>query len=177
MDENLVIFNFQCAILSISREHSILAAQWLQQNDNALLLVVLLLLFWLWLLVQRRQEEERSFRKTPLSPDELGRAVFMYCLSNDIRGYRSLYLTAKEAHDKLGAVAEQYLEQRDVTVLEGAFNTLCNSIEVGCIYKGIESEDSGILTLLVQSKSGNQVSVCVGTMTMVENAYRLLNPN
>ena len=139
--------------------------------------MVLLLLFWLWLLVQRRQEEERSFRKTPLSPDELGRSVFMYCLSNDIRGYRSLYLTAKEAHDKLGAVAEQYLEQRDVTILEKAFNHLCDSIEVGCIYKGIESKDSSVLTLMVQSKSGNQSLVCVGTMTMVDNAYRLLNPS
>lgn len=126
--------------------------------------------------MQRRQEVERSFRKTPLSPDELGRAVFMYCLSNDIRGYRSLYLTAKEAHDKLGSVAEQYLEQRDVSALEEAFNALCDSIEVGCIYKGIESGDSGVLTLLVQSKSGKQDTVYIGTMTMVENAYRLLSP-
>ena len=44
------------------------------------------------------------FRKTPLSPNELGRTVFMYCLSNDIRGYRSLYLTAKPMTD-LGDVA------------------------------------------------------------------------
>lgn len=141
------------------------------------MLVVLLLLFWLWLLVQRRQEDERSFRKTPLSPDELGRAVFMYCLSHDIRGYRSLYLTAKEAHDKLGAVAEQYLEQRGVTVLEDAFNTLCDSIEVGCIYKGIESGEASVLSIHVQPKAGEQFKVTVGSMTMVDNAYRLLSPS
>ena len=100
----------------------------------------------------------------------------MYCLSNDIRGYRSLYLTAKEAHDKLGEVAEQYLEQRGVTVLEQAFNTLCDSIEVGCIYKGIEPGESGILSLQVQSKVGERFNVTIGTMTMVNNAYRLLSP-
>ena len=100
----------------------------------------------------------------------------MYCLSNDIRGYRSLYLTAKEAHDKLGDVTEQYLEQRGVTVLEQAFNTLCDSIEVGCIYKGIEPGESGVLILQVQSKAGEQFTVTVGAMTMVDTAYRLLNP-
>ena len=155
----------------------IFATHWLEQNDNALLLVVLLLLFWLWLLVQRRQEEERSFRKTPLSPNELGRAVFMYCLSNDLRGYRSLYLTAKEAHDKFEAVAEEYLNQRDVANLEQAFNTLCDTIEVGCIYKGIEPGENGLLILQVQSKTGSPFTIHVGTMTMVGNTYRLLNPN
>ena len=140
------------------------------------MLVVLLLLFWLWLLVQRRQEEERSFRKTPLSADELGRAVFIYCLSHDIRGYRSLYLTAKEAHDKLGTVAEQYLEQRGVTVLEDAFNTLCESIQVGCIFKGIEPGESGLLILRVLPKAGELFTLTIGTMTMVDNAYRLLSP-
>ena len=100
----------------------------------------------------------------------------MYCLSNDIRGYRSLYLTAKEAHDKLGVVAEQYLEQRGVTVLEDAFNTLCDSIQVGCIYKGIEPREGGVLSLQVQSKSGDNVIVPIGTMTMVDTAYRLLSP-
>lgn len=100
----------------------------------------------------------------------------MYCLSNDIRGYRSLYLTAKESHDKLGDVAEQYLEQRGVTVLENAFNTLCDSIEVGCVYKGIEPGESGVLSLQVQSKAGELFTVTIGSMTMVDTAYRLLSP-
>ena len=100
----------------------------------------------------------------------------MYCLSHDIRGYRSLYLTAKEAHDKLGDVAEQYLEQRGVTVLEDAFNTLCDSITVGCIYKGIEPRESGVLSLQVQSQVGERLNVEIGTMTVVDNAYRLLSP-
>ena len=100
----------------------------------------------------------------------------MYCLSNDIRGYRSLYLTAKEAHDKLGSVAEQYLDQRGVTVLENAFNILCDSIEVGCIYKGIEPRESGVLSLQIQSKVGETLYVEIGTITIAENAYRLLSP-
>ena len=88
----------------------------------------------------------------------------------------ALYLTAQEAHDKLGPVAEEYLRQRDVTVLEQAFNTLCDAIEVGCIYKGIEPGESGLLILQVQFKQGERSNISVGTMTMVENAYRLLSP-
>jgi|GEM_PF-5885836 len=150
---------------------------WLTNQDNALLIIVLLLLLWLWLLVSRRQEEDiLNIRKIPLSDNELGRAVFMSCLSNDLRAYRSLYLTAKEAHDKLGTIAEQYLEQRDASVLEGAFNKLCESIKVGCIYKGTEPDQSGVLCLQVQPKSGEQFKVTVGTMTVVENVYRLLSP-
>ena len=77
----------------------------------------------------------------------------------------------------MGAVAEQYLEQRGVTVLEDAFNTLCDSIEVGCIYKGIESGEASVLSIHVQPKAGEQFKVSVGSMTMVDNAYRLLSPS
>jgi len=85
-------------------------------------------------------------------------------------------LTAKEAHDKLGTIAEQYLEQRDASVLEGAFNKLCESIDVGCIYKGIESDSTGILILQVQDTNGSIKTVSIGAMTMVNNVYRLLTP-
>ena len=150
---------------------------WLTNQDNALLIIVLLLLLWLWLLVSRRQDEDiLNIRKIPLSENELGRAVFMSCLSNDLRAYRSLYLTAKEAHDKLGDVAEQYLEQRDASILEAAFNTLCESIKVGCIYKGIESRENRVLILKVQDSIGEIRAVSIGSMTMVKNVYRLLSP-
>lgn len=150
---------------------------WLTNQDNALLIIVLLLLLWLWLLVSRRQEDDTlNARKTPLSDNELGRAVFMSCLSNDLRAYRSLYLTAKEAHDKLGTVAEQYLDQRSASILEDAFNTLSKSIKVGCIYKGIESDSTGILMIKVEGTDGSNNSVSIGAMTMVNNVYRLLSP-
>ena len=63
-----------------------------------------------------------------------------------------------------------------MTVLEDAFITLCDSIEVGCIYKGIESEENGVLCIQIQSKSGDQIRYIIGAMTMVGNAYRLLSP-
>lgn len=174
-----ILFCHNIALMCHNKSNSggcIFAAGWLLENDNALLLVVLLLLLWLWLLVSRRQEEERSFRKTPLSTDELGRAVFMVCLSNDLRGYRSLYINAKEAHDKLGTVADQYLEQRGPSILEHAFEILCESITVGCVYKGIETDDGGVLTVKVQNPDKVEFTVQVGTMTIIENAYRLLSP-
>ena len=71
--------------------------EWMQQQHNAFLLVALLLTLWLWLLVNRRQEEEKIFvRKSPLSNEELGRAIFSACLSKDFMVYRSLFLNAKE---------------------------------------------------------------------------------
>ena len=150
---------------------------WLTNQDNALLIIVLLLLLWLWLLVSRRQDEDiLNIRKIPLSENELGRAVFMSCLSNDLRGYRSLYLTAKEAHDKMGDLSEQYLTQRDASILEQSFDILCQSIRVGCFYKGIEPKESGVLIREVQDSIGEIRTVSIGSMTMVKNVYRLLSP-
>jgi hypothetical protein len=150
---------------------------WLTNQDNALLIIILLLLLWLWLLVSRRQEDNTiTQRKVPLSENELGRAVFMSCLSNDLRGYRSLYLTAKEAHDKLGDLSEQYLTQRDASILEQSFDILCQSITVGCVYKGIKPKESGVLILEVQGSIGEISTVSIGSMTMVKNVYRLLSP-
>ena len=46
-------------------------------------------------------------------------------------------------HDKLGTVADQYLEQRGPSILEHAFEILCESITVGCVYKGLKQMMEG----------------------------------
>ena len=151
--------------------------EWMQQQHNAFLLVALLLTLWLWLLVNRRQEEERIFvRKSPLSNEELGRAIFSACLSKDFMVYRSLFLNAKETHDKLGSVAEQFLEQRSQAVLKESFQNLCTKIKVGSIFRG-SLDESGVLSIKVEPTTRIPVLVPIGTMTMVGKVYRMLSPN
>ena len=152
--------------------------EWMQQQDNALLIITLLLTLWLWLLINRRQEEEnrQTIRKSPLTYEELGRTVFASCLSKDFIVYRSLFLNAKEAHDKLGVVAEEFLEQRSQAVLKTSFQNFSTFIGVGCVYRG-SSEENGTLTIRIQPPDGDETKLAIGTMTVVGNIFRLLLPN
>ena len=88
-----------------------------------------------------------------------------------------MYLTAKEAHDKLGSVAEQYLDQRNPQVLQHSFEHLCTIIEIGCIYKGVEHSTHKPLTIQIQLASNETTTVDIGTVTMVQHIYRLLTPS
>ena len=103
---------------------------WLQDQNNALLVIVLLLLLWLWLLVSKREHAQGQAprRQMPLTSDELGRMVFMAALSRNFRGYRSLFLNAFEAKEKLGDYSELYLEKRSLAFLEKSFAELENQI-------------------------------------------------
>ena len=151
--------------------------EWMQQQHNAFLLVALLLTLWLWLLVTRRQDEESKFvRKSPLSIEELGRAIFSACLSKDFMVYRSLFVNAKEAHDKLGHVAEQFLEQRSQAALRESFESLCEKIQVGFVFRG-SVDETGVLSIKVEPKTRIEMLIPIGTMTLVGNVYRLLLPN
>ena len=150
---------------------------WMQQQHNAFLLVALLLTLWLWLLVTRRQDEENKFfRRAPLTIEELGRAIFSACLSKDFMVYRSLFVNAKEAHDKLGHVAEQFLEQRSQAVLKESFENLCAKIQIGFIFRG-SIDEMGILSIKVEPTTRIEMLLPIGTMTLVGNVYRLLLPN
>ena len=150
--------------------------EWMRQQDTALLLIALLLSLWLWLLVQRRQEENRDHRKSPLTPNELGRAVFVSALSKDIKTYRSLYLNAKEVHEMLGTVAEAFLEKRNVNVLQQAFRKLCVQIPVGSVYLGIDEAEKKTLVIKVRLSNQDETSVAIGTITSVGPVLRLLEP-
>ena len=150
--------------------------EWMRQQDTAMLLVALLLTLWLWLLVQRRQEEKRDPRKSPLTPNELGRAVFVSALSKDVRTYRSLYLNAKEVHDMLGKVAEAFLDKRNVNVLQQAFQKLCEQIPVGSVYLGIDEAEKKRLVIKVRLSNKEEIPVVIGTITSVGPVLRLLEP-
>ena len=151
---------------------------WMKQQENALLLIALLLTLWLWLLVSRRQEESvRDLRKSPLTADELGRAVFACCLSKDLKGYRSLFLNAREAHDKLGAVAEAFLEQRNLSLLQQAFAQVQSQISVGSVYLGVDDQGKTTMVIRVRSVDGEERSVPVGSITVVGSVLRLLEPH
>ena len=154
---------------------------WMREQDNALLLIALLLTLWLWLLVTRRAEvtyeEPRQERKSPLTPNELGRAIFSYCLSKDLQGYRSLFLNAREAHEKLGAVAEQFLEKRSVQVLQQSFDQLTSTILIGSVYAGIDEQERSKIVIIVRLPDGEQKHLMVGSITVVGTVLRLLEPH
>jgi hypothetical protein len=150
---------------------------WMKQQDNAFLIIALLLTLWLWLLVSRREEVKIEERKTPLSPNELGRTVFSYCLSKDLKGYRSLFLNAREAHDKLGSVAEEFLEQRSVELLQKSFSQLTSQILIGTVYVGIDEQEKSKIVIIVRLPDNQQVSVPIGSVTVVGRVLRLLEPH
>ena len=152
--------------------------EWLQHQENVFLLIALLLALWLWLLVSRREQEGKEVhRRTPLSPNELGRTAFAVARSNDLQGYRSLFLNAMEAREKLGPVAEQYMEKRSVEVLRGAFGRLMASIPIGAIYVGINEEEKSRVVIVIRLQDQSQQSLSIGTVTWVGSALRLLEPD
>jgi hypothetical protein len=150
---------------------------WLQNQNNALLVSALLLALWLWLLVSKREEEQRQMpkRQMPLTSDELGRMVFMAALSQNLRSYRSLFLNAFEAKEKLGDYSEQYLEKRDLSFLQRTFSELESQIPKGTIYIGVDKSKTTLLSIVVR-KEDLEVSIPIGSISKVGLAIRLLEP-
>jgi hypothetical protein len=136
-----------------------------------------LLALWLWLLVSKREEEQRQMpkRQMPLTSDELGRMVFMAALSQNLRSYRSLFLNAFEAKEKLGDYSEQYLEKRDLSFLQRTFSELESQIPKGTIYIGVDKSKTTLLSIVVR-KEDLEVSIPIGSISKVGLAIRLLEP-
>lgn len=149
---------------------------WLQNQNNALLVSALLLALWLWLLVSKREEEQRlPQRQMPLTSDELGRMVFMAVLSRNLKSYRSLFLNAFEAKEKLGNYSEQYLEKRDLSFLQKAFSELESQIPKGTVYIGVDKSETTLLSIVVR-KENVEVSIPIGSISKIGLAIRLLEP-
>ena len=152
--------------------------EWLQDQNNVLLSVALLLVLWLWLLISRRQQSEQPIhlqRKMPLNPEELGRMVFAAALSNDLRLYRSLFLNALEAREKLGDFSDQYLQKRDLQLLQKTFAQLKIRINQGTTYVSVDSNQPTTLAIIVR-RNDLEVSIPIGSITQVGTVIRLLEP-
>lgn len=148
-------------------------------NRRLLLGVVALLL--LWLLARspsaRGEEAPRRRRRTPLSHEELGRAVFQVARAADFQGYRDLFINGPEAGRLLGVErAKAYLRQRSDDVLEDALAELAALLPPGAVYHAVKPVQGGMLGLETKGPTGTLAVIPVGTVTEVGGAQRLVYP-
>ena len=122
---------------------------------------------------RRKAVARRPQRHTPLSVEELGRAVFQAARSADLELFRGLFLTGGEASHLLGTEgAERWLTQRSQ-------EALVESLAALAVYCGpgttlFESRVSGeLLVLLVREEKSGEREVPVATVRQIGQAYRL----
>jgi hypothetical protein len=153
---------------------------WLEIPQNKLLFIALLLTVWLWLLVRRRDKQTRPrVRPSPLSPDELGRMVFMAARKQNIYDYAQLFLGGSEANDLLGNDARTYLEARNQDVLKKSMGLLHQQIPSSYVYGGIEHTGNDHYSINLKPPPGGEgeiVPVAIGSVMLVGPVYRLFGP-
>jgi hypothetical protein len=137
-----------------------------------LLVSVLLYLF------NSRAEEERPLpvRRSPVSIEELGRAVFEAAVRADLDGYRELFLAGGEARDAFGDQAQHYLERRALPVLEEALVTLGALIPEGSRFGGAEATGSMTVAIRVLPPGAQPILVAIGSVTRVGGVFRIQEP-
>ena len=145
-------------------------------SRELLAIVSLLILLLLTRKHNREQEGHRPVRVAPLSPDELGRAIFGLIRSGDAQAYRALYLTGGEARELFGeAGVGVYLEGRTGPKLQDAFKRLVGQVPVGAQYQGCMVQEE-ICVLQVTGSDGQEVSLEVGRVALVGAVIRLVSP-
>ena len=147
----------------------------LPDQTTLLLLLVVLLLFWLLTRV-RTAAEEAPVRRTPMTPDELGRALFEAVRSSDFAGYRGLFLAGGETQLVLGSDADAYLDRRTRELLVVALEGLRANLPQGSHYRGFIVGDGGQAMLEAQMTDGAIRPVAVGTVVQVGAVWRLVDP-
>lgn len=149
------------------------------QTKRMLLGVLALLL--LWLLARspsaRGEDTSRRRRRSPISHEELGRAVFQVAKAADFLGYRDLFLNGPEAGRILGIDrAEAYLSQRNEEVLEDALAELGALMPPGSVFDGVKPVQGGMLGICTKGPTGTVAVLPVGTVTEVDGVQRLVYP-
>ncbi len=151
---------------------------WYPDQQTSLLIVALLLSVWLWMLVRRREDEaQRPTRPTLLSPDELGRTVFLCLLGQDVGRWRMLFVNGAEATDLLGReTAERYLLERSPQVLDAALARLGEDVQRGSIYQGATVDDDEQLRVTFRMPDASSRALHVGSVARIGHALRLFGP-
>jgi hypothetical protein len=124
----------------------------------------------------RDQEAHRPIRVSPVSPDELGRAIFGFVRSKDAMAFRALFLTGGEARELFGeAGVGVYLEGRSASKLETALKELIGKIPVGAQYKSCIIQEE-ICRLQVVGSDGQELDLAVARVALVGAVSRLVSP-
>ena len=149
---------------------------WLLEGANAPLLLVLLLLLWLLLIVRRRDDsaQARPRRPEPVSLQELGRLAFQAARSRDERLWRDLFINGAEARALMGDHAEGFLEARSPTTLRQDLDAIADQIPRDGVFGGIQTDDTGLHAVTVQSESVGPRPVGIGRSVQLGVTWRLL---
>ncbi|MSP56771.1 MAG: hypothetical protein EXR69_14390 [Myxococcales bacterium] len=139
------------------------------------LLLVLLLLVWLLTRVRTRVDLPPP-RRTPVTADELGRALFEVVRNSDFVGYRGLFLAGSETRLVLGADADAYLDRRTRELLATALARLQANMPEGSHYHGFLVGDEGQGMLEARMADGAIRPVAVGIVARVGAVWRLVDP-
>lgn len=136
-------------------------------------------LCFLWLFTRkhnRDQDARRPVRLSPVSPDELGRAVFGFVRSADAMAFRALFLTGGEARELFGeAGVGVYLEGRSAAKLEFALKDLTAKIPVGAQYQSCIIQEE-ICRLQLLASGGQKLDLPVARVALVGAVIRLVSP-
>ena len=145
-------------------------------DQQALLTCVAVLLTALFVLRRRsRLEAARPPRRTPVTKDELGRAVFEVARSADLDTYRGLFLIGGEVRDVLGQEAVRYLDERTPLLLRESLVSIGARVAdvgqyVGCHVEGNRA------SIEVRLPGDAVRHVPIGTIVRVGDVWRLQDP-
>ncbi len=146
------------------------------------LAIVALLLLWLLTRMQRAEAQRaadqraRHQRRSPTTPEELGRAVFEVARNRDLRAWRSLFLNGPEAAELMGPeAAEDWLEAREAQ-LQPALERLAAEVGPDDHYAETRLMENRSCFLVVRRTDGSSAFVPVGQVARVGAVYRLVQP-
>ena len=146
------------------------------ENGTWLLLVLLLLLLLLSRVHRQESHAAPPARKSPVTPDELARAVFEIGRNRDMVGFRGLFLAGAEARKALGTSAQAYLDARTKRVLFEALVLLNEAIPRDAHYGGVEVIDNQRYAMRAIAPDGTGVWIPFGKAVRVGAVYRLVEP-
>jgi len=142
-------------------------------------LLALVMLCVLWLLTRKHERDidaNRPVRVSPVSPEELGRAIFGILRSKDAMAYRALYLTGGEARELFGAAGvEVYLEARTGSKLAASMEALARRVPVGAQYRGCYIKEE-VCHLQLLGSDGGELTLPAGRVALVGAVIRLVSP-
>ena len=148
------------------------------QSEGLALLALGLLFFFTRSRDQRLSATKRPERKSPVSGEELGRALYGVISSERFSDYRALYINGGEAAQVLGEeAARAYLERRSPEVLKNNLARHVQAFRGSTGYAGFEHSADDRFS--IQIKLGNQKErlVPIGSVVMLGAVYRLVVPD
>ena len=141
------------------------------------LLALALLFFFTRSRDRRLTEPKRPERKSPVTEDELGRALYGVIQSERFAEYRALYINGGEAAQVLGEeAARDYLELRSPEVLKANLDLHIRAFRGSTGYAGFEKTVDERFSIQIQVGNQKTRKVPIGNIVMLGAVYRLAVP-